>query len=869
MPELPKTYDPKTVEPAWAERWANEPFVAAAQCGRPPFTIVMPPPNVTGSLHMGHALDSAIQDGLIRYKRMRGYEALWLPGTDHAGIATQVMVERLLASEGKSRHALGRERFLERVREWQRKYGGRIQAQLKRMGASADWSREAFSMDAEHSRAVRYAFVKYYHQGFAYRGRRLVNWDPASETTLSDLEVNNVPTPGRLFTLRYSLEQGGFIEIATVRPETIFADQAIAVHPDDPRYSALLQSRARIPLTDRWIPILADQEVEIGFGTGALKVTPAHDATDFEIGRRHNLEAPSVIDLKGHMEHSLLVPEAFRGIERFAAREVVAKALSAQGFLVKSEDYTINLAVSDRTGVPVEPILSEQWFLHMEPLAKPVIEALESGEIHLVPERWAKVNLGWLHNIRDWNISRQLWWGHQIPAWHCRDCGKITVPELEHFEQDPTHCAACNSSRLQRDPDVFDTWFSSALWPFSTLGWPGDTEDLKTFYPTDTLVTGYDILFFWVARMEMSGLHFMGRAPFKTVLLHGLVLDEQGQKMSKSKGNTVDPLELVEAFGADATRFALIHLATGGQDIRFDRRWLEMGRNFANKLWNAARFVLMSSEGFETRQDQPTIADRWFSARLSEGLRAISGLYDQYELALAAREVYQLIWSEFCDWYIEAAKPALRAGNVATLRALGASLEALLKILHPFMPFITSELYAYLRPESPQIAGTSWPSLAARSPEDAGVLEDFTSLREAIVAIRSLRAELGISPQQAVAVEVAGPRAELLLLHSDLLGFLAKATLSPGKPARALSLTVRGATLFLRPEGLVDLDQWLKRRQKQLGDLEKQITAGEKKLADPGFSKKAPPEIVEGARKALEQNLLKAERIEQDLARFS
>ncbi|WP_293178015.1 valine--tRNA ligase, partial [Oceanithermus sp.] len=795
MKELPKAYDPQQVEPRWAERWAERPFVADPHSGKPPFVIVMPPPNVTGVLHMGHALDNALQDALIRYKRLRGYEAVWLPGTDHAGIATQVVVERLLAKEGQTRHDLGREKFLERVWRWREESGGQILEQLKRLGASADWSRLAFTMDEVRSRAVRYAFVRYHHEGLIYRGERLLNWCPRCETTLSDLEVNNTPTQGTLYTIAYPLEGGGEIRIATVRPETIFADVAIAVHPEDERYKDLIGKKARIPLTEIWIPVIADEAVEREFGTGALKITPAHDPTDYEVGRRHGLPEPSVIDLEGKLVGER-VPERFRGLDRFEARKAVAKALEDEGHLRAAEPYQIALATCDRCGTAVEYALFPQWWLKMKPLADEVLPKLKEGDIRFYPERWRKVNIDWFENIRDWNISRQLWWGHQIPAWYCPE-GHVTVPELDHWEEDPKQCAVCGSPELERDPDVLDTWFSSALWPLSTLGWPEETEDYRAFYPTSVLVTGYDILFLWVSRMEVSGYHFDGRRPFEAVMLHGLVLDEKGKKMSKSKGNVVDPLELVNEYGADALRFALIHLATGGQDIRFDRRWVEMGRNFANKLWNAARFVFMNREGFEAKTDEPTLADRWMAARLREGIRNITQLYDAYELALASREVYQLVWSEFCDWYIEAAKPALRAGNAATLRGLETALEALLKLLHPFMPFVTSEIYTALKqdPEA-ELALAEWPAAEAFA-ADPEALAAFKVLQDAVTATRSLRAELGLPPQQEITVHAEGPGAAVLLDNADFFRFLARAEVRQGRPEKAVSAVTPQVTVWL------------------------------------------------------------------------
>ncbi|GEM88995.1 valine--tRNA ligase [Oceanithermus desulfurans] len=866
MKELSKAYDPHQVEPRWAERWAERPFVADPHSGKPPFVIVMPPPNVTGVLHMGHALDNALQDALIRYKRLRGYEAVWLPGTDHAGIATQVVVERLLAKEGQSRHELGREKFLERVWRWREESGGQILEQLKRLGASADWSRLAFTMDETRSRAVRYAFVRYHHEGLIYRGERLLNWCPRCETTLSDLEVNNTPTQGTLYTIAYPLEGGGEIRIATVRPETIFADVAIAVHPEDERYKDLIGKKARIPLTEIWIPVIADEAVEREFGTGALKITPAHDPTDYEIGHRHGLPEPSVIDLEGKLV-SERVPERFRGLDRFEARKAVARALEEEGYLRATEPYQIALATCDRCGTAVEYALFPQWWLKMKPLADEVLPKLKEGDIRFYPERWRKVNIDWFENIRDWNISRQLWWGHQIPAWYCPE-GHVTVPELETFDEDPKVCATCGSPELERDPDVLDTWFSSALWPLSTLGWPEDTEDYRAFYPTSVLVTGYDILFLWVSRMEVSGYHFDGRRPFEAVMLHGLVLDEKGKKMSKSKGNVVDPLELVEAYGADALRFALIHLATGGQDIRFDRRWVEMGRNFANKLWNAARFVFMNREGFEAKADAPTLADRWMAARLREGIRNITQLYDAYDLALASREVYQLVWSEFCDWYIEAAKPALRSGNAATLRGLETALEALLKLLHPFMPFVTSEIYTALKqdPEA-ELALAEWPAAEAFA-ADPEALAAFKVLQDAVTATRSLRAELGLPPQQELTVHAEGPGAAVLLENADFFRFLARAEVQQGRPQKAVSAVTPQVTVWLELEGLVDVAAWKQKQQKKAAELERRIAGLEKKLANPGFTERAPAEVVERERRNLEEAHNQLERIRQVLARF-
>ena len=860
--DLPKAYDPKSVEPKWAEKWAKNPFVANPKSGKPPFVIFMPPPNVTGSLHMGHALDNSLQDALIRYKRMQGYEAVWLPGTDHAGIATQVVVERLLLKEGKTRHDLGREAFLKRVWEWKEESGGTILKQLQRLGASADWSREAFTMDEARSKAVRYAFSRYYHEGLAYRAPRLVNWCPRCETTLSDLEVETEPTPGRLYTLAYEVEGGGHIPIATVRPETVFADQAIAVHPEDERYRHLIGKRARIPLTGIWIPILADSAVEREFGTGALKVTPAHDPLDYEIGERHGLEAVSVINLEGRMEGER-VPEPLRGLDRFEARKKAVELFREAGHLQKEEDYTIQMATCSRCGTPLEYAIFPQWWLSMKPLAEKVIRGLEREEIAFVPERWKRVNLDWLRNVRDWNISRQLWWGHQIPAWYCQDCQAVNVPHPERYLEDPTACEACGSPNLKRDEDVFDTWFSSALWPLSTLGWPEETEDLKAFYPGDVLVTGYDILFLWVSRMEVSGYHFRGERPFKTVLLHGLVLDEKGQKMSKSKGNVIDPLEMVERYGADALRFALTYLATGGQDVRLDLRWLEMARNFANKLYNAARFVLLSREAFQAKADEPTLADRFMQSRLSRGVKEITALYEALDLAQAAREVYELVWSEFCDWYLEASKPALKAGNAHTLRTLEETLATLLKLLHPIMPFLTSELYQALTGKE-ELALEAWPQPTAT---DGEAEARFEALKQAVTAVRALKAEAGLPLAQEVRVYLEG-EATPVVENQEVFRFLARAELVPERPNRALVKAMPKVTVRMPLEGLLDVEEWRRRQEKRLQELLALAERSQKKLSAPGFREKAPKEVVEAEEERLKENLAQIERLREALSQI-
>lgn len=851
MNELPKNYDPQALEPRWETKWGTEPFRANATSGKPPFTVVIPPPNVTGSLHLGHALDNSIIDTIVRYKRMAGFEALYLPGTDHAGISTQVIVERELKKEGLSRHDLGREAFLERVWNWKVQSGGQIVNQLKRLGVSCDWTRERFTMDEGLSRAVRHQFVRLFHQGLAYRGERIVNWDPVAQTTLSDLEIDRKEQKGKMYTLAYPLRDAtlaasngevGELRISTVRPETIFADQAIAVHPEDPRFSHLIGQEARIPLTDRYIPIIADEAVERDFGVGALKITPAHDPTDFEIGERHNLPRPSVIDLQG-MLCSDLVPAEFLGMERFAARKAVVAALAEHNFLVEEKDHTIPLGFSQRTAVPVEPMISVQWFVHMKPMADRVLQGLDAGDMELLPERWEKVNRDWLENTRDWNISRQLWWGHQIPAWYDED-GQVFVPSLENPDQDPVHP---EGKALHRDPDVFDTWFSSNLWPFSTLDWPDEaSEDFQKFYPTSLLVTGYDILFFWVARMQMAGYHFTGQAPFKQILLHGLYLDSKGQKMSKTKGNGIDPLELIAEFGADACRFALTFLATGGQDVRHDVRRFEQGRHFANKLWNAARFVMINLEGESSDQHtEPTLADRWILSRLNETVKTVTEHMDNLDLAAAIRVIYGFTWDEYCDWYIEAGKPALRAGNSASRATAQKVLEGILKLLHPFMPFITSEIYEALGHRR-QLAVHSWPKY---NPElfDAEATQAFEALRDAVSASRSLKNELGLAPQEKLDVAFAGSEADLATLEANryVVEGIARVNMVSSFAGKTLSQVTSTITARVLIEGTVDLQEWLARSQKRLAELDKQITQAQNKLNNAGFVARAPQEVIE------------------------
>jgi valyl-tRNA synthetase len=879
--ELPPRYDPAQVESRWVQRWAASPFAADPASGKPPFTIVIPPPNVTGNLHLGHAFDNAIIDALIRFKRLQGFEALFQPGTDHAGISTQVQVERALKAEGTDRHALGREAFLERMWAWKERYGGIILEQLQRLGVSADWTRTRFTLDEGLSRAVRKQFVDLYHRGRVFRGERIVHWDPASRTTLSDLEVDREERPGHLYRLAYPLLDGagrddaeaGALEIATVRPETIFADQAVAVHPDDPRYAHLVGRRVRIPLTDRSVPVIADEAVERDFGTGALKITPAHDPTDFEIGERHGLARPSVIGLDGRL-HGELVPEAFRGMDRFEARPAVVLALRDAGQLTGITDHTVALGLSQRTGEPVEPLLSTQWFYDTSAAAARALAALDAGEMTLVPERYAKVNRDWLANLRPWNVSRQLWWGHRIPAWYDED-GAVVVPDPSDPFLDPPDDPRYAGRALVRDPDVFDTWFSSNLWPFSTLGWP-DVDDpfYRRFYPTSVLVTGYDILFFWVARMQLAGFEFTDRAPFHTVVLHGLVLDEQGQKMSKSRGNGIDPLEVIAESGADALRFAMSHASTGGQDVRWDARRVEMGRNFCTKLWNAARFALANLDGQLDPSPPERLADRWILARLEQASRTVTDALEAYDLGAATRAAYDFTWSEFCDWYLEAAKPALREGDARTRQTLRTVLEGVLILLHPVVPFVTSELWeavggALGESDRPQLAEAAWPT-ARPERVDAAAERDFARLQAAVGAVRALRADADLPPGQQVPVLIEGAGAAALRAEAGVFASLARVVVRDVAEAGAsLAQPVDDLVLRLPFAGVVDVAVWRAKQEKRRAAAHADAARSRAKLAQERFVAHAPAEVVTEERRRLAEAERLAAAIDASLAQVT
>ncbi|MCG0238985.1 MAG: valine--tRNA ligase [Firmicutes bacterium] len=899
-PELPSRYDHKEVEDPIYQFWlAGDYFRAPIVEGRQPFTIVIPPPNVTGALHMGHALDNTLQDILIRWHRMQGDPTLWVPGTDHAGLATQIKVEEVLKKEeGLTRYDLGREKFVERVWQWKAKYGDTIKKQLQKLGCSCDWSRERFTMDEGLSRAVRAFFVRLYEKGLIYRGERMISWCPTDRTALSDIEVEREEEEGKLYYFRYPLEDGsGFIEVATTRPETMLGDTAVMVHPEDERYKHLIGKRVRHPATGRLIPIIADEAVDPAFGTGAVKVTPAHDPTDFEVGRRHNLEFIQVIGWQGEMTEAA---GKYAGLDRYECRKRIVEDMEAQGYLVKVEDHRLALGRCQRCGTVVEPLVSQQWFVRMKPLAEPAIAAVRDGRIQIVPERFTKVYLHWLENIQDWCISRQIYWGHRIPVWYCQDCGGQTVAM-----EDPTHCQHCGSARIEQDPDCLDTWFSSALWPFSTLGWPDDTPDFRYFYPTTVLVTGYDILFFWVARMIFSALELTGEIPFRTVLLHGLVRDSQGRKMSKSLGNGIDPLEVIDKYGADALRFMLVTGNTPGNDQRFYWERVEAGRNFANKLWNASRFVLMNLQDFDpgaigdfarALQEHGAPEDRWIVSRLQAVAGQVQQNLERWELGLAATALYDFIWDEFCDWYIEMVKPRLYGKVEAGLPGGGPEgrrlaqhtlwyvLDSILHLLHPFMPFVTEAIWqrlprlggdrsatAAMVPDPdryvawrrareagapPALVADPWPqpNPALRFAEDEARVALW---RDVIKAVRNIRAEMGVpaGKKAEVVLQAATPEvAETLRAGTVHILALAQASavriepVSPAKPEQAAAAVVTGVEVYVPLKGLIDVEKEIARLTKERDEIARELERTRAKLANPNFITRAAPAAVEKER---------------------
>ena len=864
--ELPKTYEPQEVEGKIYQSWMDAGcFKAAPNPDKKPFCIVMPPPNVTGQLHMGHAMDATLQDILIRYKRMQGYEALWMPGTDHAGIATQIKVEEeLRKKEGLTRYDLGREKFLERVWDWKRQYGDRIVQQQKKLGASCDWDRARFTMDEGCSRAVREAFCELYDKGLIYKGSRIINWCPHCLTALSDAEVEYQDKPGHLWYIRYPLADGsGDLVVATTRPETMMGDTGVAVNPEDERFKDLVGKTCILPIMNREIPIVADEYVELGFGTGAVKMTPAHDPNDFEVGLRHNLEVIRCIDDDGKINEN---GGPYNGMDRYECRKAIVKDLEEQGYLIKTEDYSHNVGTCYRCHNDVEPLISAQWFVKMAPLAKEALRVVNDGEVQFIPERFTKTYTNWMENVHDWCISRQLWWGHQIPAWTCADCGHITVDRA-----DPTCCAKCGSKNITREEDVLDTWFSSALWPFSTLGWPDKTPELDYFYPTSVLVTGYDIIFFWVARMIFSGCEQMGKYPFEKVLIHGLVRDDKGRKMSKSLGNGIDPLEMAEKYGADALRFNLITGNSPGNDMRFYVEKCEAMRNFANKIWNASRFVMMNLTIDQVElPEKLELEDKWVLSKLNTLIREVTENMDAYELGVASAKVYDFIWDTYCDWYIELTKDRMRSADTAenAQNVLCYVLIQVLRLLHPFMPFITEEIYQALPHMAGQEGGfimtSPWPvwreDLNFRDEEEA-----MEMVMDAIRAIRGRRAEMNVAPSRKVKLTIATAYHDVFTAGAPFFLRLASAgevEVIPATQAGSsdemrregmVEVITHAARVFMPLAELVDVKAELERIAKEKAKAEGHLKGIEAKLSNEAFTSKAPAHIVQNQRDQAEK----------------
>ena len=886
--EIPKAYDPANVEQKIYDSWVEGGyFTPDSDRSARPFTIIMPPPNVTGELHMGHALTTALQDLMARWHRMKGEPTLYLPGTDHAGIATQVVVERMLAKDNITRHQLGREKFVEEVRRWVDQYGGTIYEQIKRLGASCDWTRKRFTLDEGPSRAVRTTFVNLYKKGLIYRGERITNWCPRCATALSDLEVKHREESSSLYHIRYPLEDGtGAITVATTRPETLLGDTAVAVNPTDERYRSLVHKKVFLPVLQRLIPIVADEAVDSEFGTGALKVTPGHDPADFEIGERHGLPTVNIMNRDGTLNENA---GHYQGQDRFDARTNITRELEKDGLLAKEEPYQHSVGHCDRCDEVVEPLVSKQWYMKMGPLAKPAIEAVEDGRIRIIPEHFAKVYFNWMHSIRDWPISRQLWWGHRIPVWYCQDCEGITV-ELE----DPTTCSHCTSNKLVRDQDVLDTWFSSALWPHSTLGWPAQTEDLDYFYPTTVLATGYDILFFWVARMIVMGIENVADIPFHTVYLHGLVLDPGGVKMSKMKGNVMDPLDLIDQYGADALRFALTTGNSPGNDMRLNEAKMEASRNFANKLWNAARYVMSSLDRQGTTDDwrwppqAVHLEDRWIVSRMNRVVEQVDRFMEEFQFGEAQRVLHDFLWGEYCDWYLEMSKVRLRSdgdGATSPLPTLTYVLERLLRLLHPFMPFITEDIHQTLADYLPAEYDRPEALIAASYPEtDAGAFDvraesEVGAVIEMVRAVRNLRAEFRIQPNQSVAAIMDAPAmSEVFEAEAEAIVALAKiqplrlagpATLDVTDSEQQVSLVLTSGTVTVALGGLVDLEQEKTRLDAELVQIGSNLERLSRQLRDKDFLERAPAEVVERERQRMTTMEDRRARVTDILSRWA
>ena len=850
--ELAKTYDPQEVEDRIYDFWLNGGyFHATVDPEKKPYTIVIPPPNITGQLHMGHAMDETLQDILIRWRRMQGYSALWLPGTDHASIATEAKIVEAMRQEGLTKEDLGREKFLERAWAWKEKYGGRIVEQLKKLGSSCDWERERFTMDEGCNKAVREVFVRLYNKGLIYRGERIINWCPHCKTSISDAEVEFAEKDGNFWHIRYPFQDGsGYLELATTRPETMLGDTAVAVHPDDPRYKDIVGKMLILPLVGREIPVIADTYVEQDFGTGVVKITPAHDPNDFEVGLRHNLEIINVMNDDGSINEN---GGKFAGMPGLEARKQIVKELEEQGFLVRIEPIKHNVGSCYRCHTVVEPRVSKQWFVKMEPLAKPAIECVRDGRVRFIPERMEKIYFNWMENIKDWCISRQLWWGHRIPAWYCEDCGETIVA------MDAPHtCPKCGSEKLHQDEDTLDTWFSSALWPFSTLGWPDQTEDLKYFYPTDTLVTGYDIIFFWVARMIFSGMEHMGEPPFKTVFIHGLIRDAQGRKMSKSLGNGIDPLEVIAQYGADALRFTLVTGNSPGNDLRFSQEKVEASRNFANKIWNASRFILMNIDGQDVPNQLPeklALEDKWIVNQFNQVVKEVTDNLEHFEIGIAVQKLYDFLWDELCDWYIEIAKIRLQSSDEEAAQTARQVLvwvmTGTLQLLHPFMPYITEEIWQSLPHEGESIMVSKWPVY-----EEAHCFQqaasDMQSIMDVIRAVRNRRSEMNVPPSRKTHLYIATAAEKVFQEGAPIIERLAFANGVEIGPAfeieGAVNIVTSGAKAYIPMDELVDKKAELARLTKELESAQKQYATTQQKLSNEKFLSKAPENVVEGVR---------------------
>lgn len=869
--QMDKTYQPKTVEDKWYRYWEeHDCFPPHMDTSKASFTIVMPPPNVTGKLHMGHAMDNTMQDILVRYKRLRGFNTLWVPGTDHAGIATQAKVEAQLKEEGLDKNTLGRDAFVKRCWQWKETYGSAITEQIRKLGASCDWNRERFTMDAGCSKAVREAFVSLYERDLIYQGNYIVNWCPHCHTTISDIEVEHTDSSSKLYYINYYLaDESGYLTIATTRPETMFGDTAVAVHPDDVRYQAFIGKDVILPIIDKPIPVITDDYVDPEFGTGAVKITPAHDVNDFEMGRRHNLPQVVVMDNSGIMNENA---GPYQGMDRFACREKLVADLAETPYLDRIEDYMNAVGHCYRCDTVIEPLVSKQWFVRMDPLAKPALDSVYDKGIRFIPERFTKIYTGWMENIRDWCISRQLWWGHRIPVWYCEDCNEVICQREE-----PTRCTKCNSTNLVQDEDVLDTWFSSGLWPFEVLGWPEDTKDLSIFYPTSVLVTGRDIIFFWVARMIVDGYAFTDQPPFSDVLIHGLILDEQGRKMSKSLGNGIDPLEEIEAYGADALRLTLVTGNAAGNDLRYRREKIEASRNFTNKLWNAARFVEMNTSDYQGNGAQPgqtDLADRWIVSRLQSVLCEMTEQLDRYELGEASRLIHDFIWNEFCDWYIELIKPRLygRLGDESRQEAQETAVFILKNacvLLHPFMPFITEEIWQHFTQEQKSIMITQWP-VEVLERNDQTAEEDMTTIMDTVRTIRMVRRDLNIAPGRKMNLLIfpQDDRYRQLFQNrtSDLrtLGGLEEMAIIDEIPEnldQMISHVIHGNEMFIPLFDVIDFEEEKKRIDKEIARLDQEIQRAEKKLSNEGFVSKAPEAVVQSERQKLE-----AYRADRDVA---